>query len=41
MSATFGVKNTTLKMVGDRVNVPNNAIARLIYYLNCVVTAIQ
>ena len=35
------MQNTTVKMVGDRVNVPNNAIARLMYYLNCVVTAIQ
>ena len=40
MSATFGMQNTTVKMVGDRVNVPNYAIARLMYYLNCVVTAI-
>jgi hypothetical protein len=36
MSATFGMKNTTVRMFGEKVIVPDNAIAKLMYYLNCI-----
>lgn len=29
MSATFGMKNTTVRMFGEKVIVPDNAIAKL------------
>ena len=41
MSATLGMKNTTVKMFGGKANVPNNTMAKLMYYLHCVVTVIQ
>ena len=41
MSATLGMKNTTVKMFGGKANVPNNIMAKLMYYLHCVVTVIQ
>ena len=41
MSATLGMKNTNVKMIGNLVNVPNNIIAKLMYYLSCVATVID
>ena len=41
MSASLGMKNTTVKMFGGKANVPNNTMAKLMYYLHCVVTVIQ
>jgi len=41
MSATLGMKNTTVKMFGGKANVPNNTMAKLMYYLHCAVTVIQ
>ena len=41
MSATLGMQNTTVTMFGDKVNVPNNPIAKLMYYLSCVFSVIE
>ena len=41
MSATLGMKNTTVRMFGNNASVPNNAIAKSMYYLNCVAAVIQ
>ena len=41
MSATLGMKNTTVKMFGGKANVPNNTMDKLMYYLHCVVNVIQ
>ncbi len=41
MSATLGMKNTTVRMFGNLVNVPNNVIAKLMYYLSCITTVID
>ena len=34
MSMTFGMKKATLKAFGHRVDIPNNAFTKLMYYLN-------
>ena len=41
MSMTFGMKKATLKAFGHRVDVPNNAFAKLMYYLNCVAVVVD
>ena len=41
MSAILGMKNIKVKAFGESTNVPNNAIARLMYYLDCVATVID
>ena len=41
MSATFAKKNIGLRAFGKRINVPNNPIARLMHYLDCVATVID
>ena len=41
MSASLGMKNITVRMFGERTEVPNNAIAKLMYYLDCVVAVIE
>ena len=41
MSATLGMKNIKVRAFGELTNVPNNAIARLMYYLDCVATVIE
>jgi hypothetical protein len=41
MSATFAMKNVKVRAFGTFVNVPNNAIAKLMYYLDCVATVID
>ena len=41
MSATYEMKNVNVKAFGVLTTVPNNALAKLIYYLHCVATAID
>lgn len=41
MSATLGMKNVKVKAFGTYTTVPNNAIAKLMYYLDCVATVID
>jgi len=41
MSATLGMKNIKVKAFGSTTTVPNNAIARLMYYLDCVYVVID
>lgn len=41
MSATLAMKNVKVKAFGNAVDVPDNAIARLMYYLHCVSTVID
>lgn len=41
MSATLGMKNIKVKLFGTAVDVPNNAIAKLMYYLDCVATVVD
>ena len=38
MSATYEMKNVNVKAFGVLTTVPNNALAKLIYYLHCVAT---
>ena len=41
MSATFGMNKLTFEDFGERTTVPNNNIAKLMYYLDCVLTVIE
>ena len=41
MSANLGMKDIKVRTLGTLTNVPNNAIARLMYYLDCVLTVID
>ena len=41
MSATLAMKNIKVKAFGTTTTVPNNSIALLMYYLNCVATVID
>ena len=41
MSATFAMKNVKVRAFGTETTVPNNAIALLMYYLDCVSTVIE
>ena len=41
MSATLGMKQVRIKITGVKTEVPDNAIAKLMYYLDCVATVIQ
>ena len=41
MSATFAMKNVKVRAFGTLTTVPNNAIAKLMYYLDCVATVID
>ena len=41
MSATLGMKNITVRAFGTSTTVPNNAIAKLMYYLDCVAAVID
>ena len=41
MSATFGMKNIKVRAFGSSTTVPNNAIAKLMYYLDCVAAVID
>jgi hypothetical protein len=41
MSATLGMKNIKVRAFGTSTIVPDNAIAKLMYYLDCVCTVID
>ena len=41
MSATLGLNSLKIKFTGKVVNVPENIIAKLMYYLSCISTEIQ
>ena len=41
MSATFKYQSLDIKSIGKSVTIPNNDIARLMYYLSCVDTVIR
>ena len=41
MSATLGMKNIKIKAFGTTTTVPNNAIAKLMYYLDCVAAVVD
>ena len=41
MSATLAMKNIKVRAFGTTTTVPNNSIALLMYYLNCVATVID
>lgn len=41
MSSTLAMKNIKVRAFGTLTNVPNNAIAKLMYYLHCVATVID
>ena len=41
MSATLAMKNVKVRAFGTKVTVPNNAMASLMYYLDCVSTVID
>ncbi len=41
MSATLGMKNIRIKAFGSYTTIPNNAMAKLMYYLHCVATVID
>ena len=41
MSATLGINHLSVERTGIKAEVPNNNLARLMYYLNSVFTVIQ
>ena len=41
MSATLGINHLSVERIGIKVEVPNNNLARLMYYLSCIFTVIQ
>ena len=41
MSATLGYNSLKVEAIGQKVYVPDNDYARLMYYLSCVFTVIQ
>ena len=41
MSATLGMKNIKIRAFGRSTTVPNNAMAKLMYYLHCVTSVID
>ena len=41
MSATLGINHLSVERTGIKVEVPNNNLARLMYYLSCIFTVIQ
>ena len=41
MSATFAEKNIGVKAFGERIEVPNHPIAKLMYYFDCIATVID
>ena len=41
MSATFATNKINIQAYGERTTVPNNNIAKLMYYLDCVLTVIE
>ena len=41
MSATLGINKLSVERTGVEVQVPNNNLARLMYYLSCIFNVIQ
>ena len=41
MSINLDFNSLNVEKIGRTVNVPNNDLARLMYYLNCVASVIQ
>ena len=41
MSATFAMNKVNIEAFGQKTTVPNNNIAKLMYYLDCVLTVIE
>ena len=41
MSATIGIANIKVKNIGITTSVPNNDLAKLMYYLACVFSVVQ
>ena len=41
MSATLGINHLSVERTGIKVEVPNNNLARLMYYLSCIFNVIQ
>ena len=41
MSATLGMKSVKVRAFGTKTEIPNNALAKLMYYLDCVATVIN
>ena len=41
MSASFGMNKFSVQRIGVQVEVPNNNLARIMYYLSCVFNTIQ
>ena len=41
MSATLGMKNVKVRAFGTSTTIPNNVIAKLMYYLDCVAAVID
>ena len=41
MSATLAMKNIRVKAFGTTTTVPNNAIAKLMYYLDCITAVLD
>ena len=41
MSASLGINHLSVQRIGVSVEVPNNNLARLMYYLSCIFTVIQ
>ena len=41
MSVSLGYQSLNVKPIGQTVTVPDNSLARLMYYLDCVFTVIQ
>ena len=37
----YGLKNTGVKMFGYKIVIPDNALAKIMYYLNCVAVVID
>ena len=41
MSATLALKNVKIRAFGNTTTIPNNAIAKMMYYLHCVSVVID
>ena len=41
MSETYGLKNTSVTMFGYKIVIPDNSLAKIMYYLNCVAVVID
>ena len=41
MAANFGFNNLKVEAIGQKVTIPNDDVAKLMYYLSCVDTVIN